>query len=95
MLIFIDATRKITAFNANISQDESQSYIAAGAMWVDGLAYGDLPGWGDTLDYFINDSGEISSKQREIILPEPSEMEVLTAKVDYISMVVEGLVLNV
>ena len=93
MLIFVDASRKISAFSSNISKEESQSYIAAGAMWVDGLAYGDLPGWGDTLDYFINDNGEISSKPREVIYPEPTEMEVLTAKVDYVSMVVEGLVM--
>lgn len=52
------------------------------------------------LDYlgrtYDRESGTFGERQPvEPVEQPPTEMEVLTAKVDYISMVVEGLVLNV
>lgn len=91
MLIYVN-NGKITGLNPKIDQAEANYYLNDWTLWRDDLTIDDFPGWGE-LDYFINAAGEISSQPKDIILPEPSEMEVLTAKVDYISMVVEGLVM--
>ena len=89
MLIVVN-DGKIVGYNLEIGQEGVQF---ANCRWAEGLTIEDMPGFGDTLDYFVNAAGEISSKPKEVILPAPSEMEVLTAKVDYVSMVVEGLVM--
>ena len=89
MLIVVN-DGKIVGYNLEIGQEGVQ---CANCRWVEGLTIEDMPGFSDTLDYYINAAGEISSQPKEIIFPEPSEMEVLTAKVDYVSMIVEGLVL--
>ena len=94
MLICIDEKREVIWHNEEISKEESTKYLSENVFWFDIMPIPETPPLlqNETVELYLSAENILYYKKIEKVLPvpEPTEIETLTKKVDMLGKIILG-----
>ena len=71
MLVYIDLTRKLYAYNSYISKEQSQKYLNGECVWVEE----EIPVCGENEEIYLTNENTFEIRTVEIVTPQSTQLD--------------------